>query len=78
MPSVGMHAYVRDRGHGGVVGGPGDGPGTAVKIAKGEMLCVLPYVTFTFRRQCILLIGVSFNFGLLVQKCMPYLVNDIL
>ena len=49
MPSVGMHAYVRDRGHGGVVGGPGDGPGTAVKIAKGEMLFVLPYVTFTFR-----------------------------
>ena len=45
MPSVGLHAYVRDRGHGGAVGGPGDGPGTAVKIAKGEMLIVLLYIS---------------------------------
>ena len=39
MSRVGMHAYVRDRGHGGGGGGgrvPGDGPRTAVKIAKGE------------------------------------------
>ena len=40
VSSVGMHAYVRDRGRGGGAGGElmRNGPGTAVKIAKGRRI----------------------------------------
>ena len=40
MSSIGIHAYVRDRAHGGG-GGPGDGPRNAVKITKGKTFQLL-------------------------------------